>query len=40
MSRRDAVPERGAWAPVWATMRALADVHGDEQVRLVVWFDG
>lgn len=39
MSRRDAVPERGEWAPVWATMRALADVHGDEHVRLVVWFD-
>ncbi|AJF65249.1 hypothetical protein [Streptomyces vietnamensis] len=39
MSRRDAVPEGGEWAPVWATMRALADVHGDEHVRLVVWFD-
>ncbi|WP_418960494.1 hypothetical protein [Streptomyces tritici] len=38
-SRRDAVPEGGEWAPVWATMRALADVHGDEHVRLVVWFD-
>ncbi|MFB6631968.1 hypothetical protein ACFCWY_18890 [Streptomyces sp. NPDC056362] len=39
MSRRDAVPEGGDWAPVWAVMRALADVHGDEHVRLVVWFD-
>ncbi|MFI8244144.1 hypothetical protein ACIF83_44120 [Streptomyces sp. NPDC085866] len=28
----------GSWGPVWATMRELAVVHGDENVRLVVWF--
>jgi hypothetical protein len=39
MTRRDAVPQDGEWAPVWAVMRALADVHGGENVRLVVWFD-
>ncbi|MGW3040735.1 hypothetical protein ACWC9T_11970 [Kitasatospora sp. NPDC001159] len=39
MVRRDAVPEDGEWAPVWKTMSALADVHGGENVRLVVWFD-
>jgi hypothetical protein len=39
MVRRDAVPEDGEWAPVWTIMRALADIHGSENVRLVVWFD-
>lgn len=39
LTRRDAVPEGGEWAPVWVAMRALADVHGAENVRLVVWFD-
>lgn len=38
--RRDAVPEDGDWAPVWQVMGALADVHGGENIRLVVWFDG
>ncbi|RPE43471.1 hypothetical protein EDD90_6674 [Streptomyces sp. Ag109_O5-1] len=37
--RRDAVPEDGPWAPVWAAMETLAGVHGDENVRLVAWFD-
>ncbi|WP_432011354.1 hypothetical protein [Streptomyces cucumeris] len=37
--RRDAVPADGPWQPVWTVMRALAGVHGDAQVRLVVWFD-
>jgi hypothetical protein len=27
------------WEPVWAVMRALASVHGDDNVRLIVWFD-
>ncbi|MFL9684131.1 MULTISPECIES: hypothetical protein [Streptomyces] len=35
----DAVPAGGEWAPVWAVMKALADAHGPENVRLVVWFD-
>ncbi|MFF6777174.1 hypothetical protein ACFY8W_26980 [Streptomyces sp. NPDC012637] len=39
MTRREAVPADGEWRPVWATMGALAEVHGDENVRLVVWFD-
>ncbi|MEU6868377.1 hypothetical protein ABZ924_34970 [Streptomyces sp. NPDC046876] len=39
MTRREALSQDGRWAPVWATMKALADVHGPEYVRLVVWFD-
>ncbi|MEV7520345.1 hypothetical protein [Streptomyces sp. NPDC091371] len=31
-------PPDGSWGPVWAAMRELAGVHGDENVRLVVWF--
>ncbi|MFF8478665.1 hypothetical protein [Streptomyces sp. NPDC015414] len=27
------------WAPVWAVMKTLAELHGPEHVRLVVWFD-
>ncbi|MEU6806452.1 hypothetical protein [Streptomyces neyagawaensis] len=26
------------WAPVWTVMRTLSDLHGPENVRLVVWF--
>ena len=37
--RRDAVPKDGAWKPVWSVMEALASQSGDENVRLVVWFD-
>ncbi|WP_225802083.1 hypothetical protein [Streptomyces sp. NK15101] len=32
------VPPDGDWGPVWAAMRELAATHGDENVRLVVWF--
>ncbi|MFF4082547.1 hypothetical protein ACFYZN_24500 [Streptomyces sp. NPDC001777] len=39
MSRRDAVEDRGEWAPVWTVMETLASQHGDDNVRLVVWFD-
>ncbi|MFF1921758.1 hypothetical protein ACFVW8_14430 [Streptomyces sp. NPDC058221] len=39
MLRRDAVPAEGEWKPVWSVMEALAAVHGDENVRLTVWFD-
>jgi hypothetical protein len=39
MTRRGAVPENGEWKPVWDVMAALAALHGDENVRLVVWFD-
>ncbi|MEV0194736.1 hypothetical protein AB0I39_40245 [Kitasatospora purpeofusca] len=39
MRRRDAVTETGEWQSVWTAMRALAAQHGDDSVRLVVWFD-
>lgn len=39
LRRKDAVPDRD-WAAVWSVMRTLANLHGDEGVRLVVWFDG
>lgn len=39
MTRREAVPSEGEWKPVWSVMEALAAVHGDESVRLTVWFD-
>ncbi|TLS40507.1 hypothetical protein FE633_41190 [Streptomyces montanus] len=48
--RRDAVPPPAggdgnhkdgdsSWEPVWSVMRTLAGVHGEQHVRLVVWFD-
>ncbi|MFI6154380.1 hypothetical protein ACIBCA_17045 [Kitasatospora sp. NPDC051170] len=37
--RREAVPADGPWQPVWEVMRTLAGVHGERNVRLVVWFD-
>ncbi|WP_329124696.1 hypothetical protein [Streptomyces sp. NBC_01465] len=37
--RRDAVRESGDWTPVWTVMEALASQHGDDNVRLIVWFD-
>ncbi|WP_282692196.1 hypothetical protein [Streptomyces sp. CC208A] len=33
-----APPDGEHWGPVWAVMRDLAAVHGDGNVRLVVWF--
>ncbi|MFJ8039541.1 hypothetical protein ACIRBX_03375 [Kitasatospora sp. NPDC096147] len=39
LRRREAAGPDGEWGPVWAVMRALAEVHGKENVRLVVWFD-
>jgi len=43
-SLRHAQPQHGRragthWAPVWDVMRTLAEPHGPEHVRLVVWFD-
>ncbi|WP_326681549.1 hypothetical protein [Streptomyces sp. NBC_01237] len=38
LSRGDAVPDE-EWGPVWTVMRTLAELHGDDDVRLVVWFD-
>ncbi|MFE7615049.1 hypothetical protein [Streptomyces sp. NPDC057496] len=37
--RRDAVTETGEWRLVWEAMETLAAQHGDDNVRLVVWFD-
>ncbi|MFJ8434667.1 hypothetical protein ACIQ9P_25545 [Kitasatospora sp. NPDC094019] len=37
--RRDAVSGTGQWQPVWDAMKGLAAQHGDDNVRLVVWFD-
>ncbi|MGW1493962.1 hypothetical protein [Streptomyces sp. NPDC002402] len=39
LRRRDAVREDGEWQPVWSAMATLAMEHGDDNVRLVVWFD-
>ncbi|MFE0459236.1 hypothetical protein ACFW1A_08225 [Kitasatospora sp. NPDC058965] len=39
LTRRDAVPADGAWQPVWLVLEALARVHGEQNARLVVWFD-
>lgn len=39
LSRRDAIPTGGEWGPVWTVMAALAELHGDDNVRLVVWFE-
>ena len=39
LSRRIVAGEGTHWAPVWDVMRTLADLHGPEHVRLVVWFD-
>ncbi|ADI09298.1 hypothetical protein SBI_06178 [Streptomyces bingchenggensis BCW-1] len=38
LTARMFVPPDGRWAPVWASMSALAAEYGDENVRLVVWF--
>lgn len=37
--RREAVPADGPWEPVWTVVRTLAGVHGEQNVRLVVWFE-
>ncbi|WP_326792658.1 hypothetical protein OHA79_27420 [Streptomyces sp. NBC_00841] len=39
LQRKHAVPD-SEWGSIWSVMRTLADLHGDEGVRLVVWFDG
>jgi hypothetical protein len=39
LRRRDAVPSDGGWQATWEIMRILAGLHGDDAVRLVVWFD-
>ncbi|MFE3583857.1 hypothetical protein [Streptomyces vinaceus] len=38
LTRKQAVPD-AEWGSVWDVMRTLARLHGDEGVRLVVWFD-
>lgn len=39
LRRKDAVPD-DEWGAIWSVMRTLANLHGDDGVRLVVWFDG
>jgi hypothetical protein len=39
LTRRDAIPDEGSWRPVWEVMAVLARLHGDENCRLVVWFN-
>ncbi|MEU8763559.1 hypothetical protein [Streptomyces sp. NPDC048659] len=39
LRRKDAVTATGEWQPVWRAMGDLAERHGDDNVRLVVWFD-
>ncbi|MFD5410904.1 hypothetical protein [Streptomyces nojiriensis] len=39
LRRKNVVP-KGDWGAVWTVMRTLAGLHGDEGVRLVVWFEG
>jgi hypothetical protein len=37
-SRDQTAGDRTHWGPVWSVMRTLSDVHGAENVRVVVWF--
>ncbi|MEU6910563.1 hypothetical protein ABZ935_35405 [Streptomyces coeruleorubidus] len=37
-ARMLAPPDQAPWSRVWNAMRDLADKHGDDNVRLVVWF--
>lgn len=39
LTRRDAIPLESDWDPVWQTMALLGRLHGDDNCRLVVWFD-
>ncbi|MFE1442441.1 hypothetical protein [Streptomyces sp. NPDC058739] len=39
LTRREVVLEKDVWRPVWSVIRTLADLYGDENVRLVVMFD-
>lgn len=38
LSRQAVAGERTNWGPVWSVMRTLGELHGPENVRLVVWF--
>ncbi|MFJ8826175.1 hypothetical protein ACIREE_30940 [Streptomyces sp. NPDC102467] len=38
-SRRAVAGDSTLWGPVWEVMRTLGELHGPENVRLVVWFD-
>lgn len=39
LTRREAIPIGSQWDPLWEAMALYAKLHGDEQCRLVVWFD-
>ncbi|MEU6688417.1 hypothetical protein [Streptomyces sp. NPDC046832] len=36
----DLIPADGPWQHVWNVMGTLAELHGEDNVRLVVWFGG
>jgi hypothetical protein len=38
LTLREAAGDTTHWGPVWTVMRVLADLHGPENVRLIVWF--
>lgn len=38
-TRASAAGTDTGWGPVWSVMRILGELHGAENVRLVVWFD-
>ncbi|MCM1972541.1 hypothetical protein [Streptomyces sp. G1] len=37
-SRQSVAGDETHWGPVWTVMRTLGELHGPENVRLVVWF--
>ncbi|WP_406100636.1 hypothetical protein OG698_00160 [Streptomyces sp. NBC_01003] len=37
-SREQAAGDASHWGPAWSVMRALSDLHGASNVRLIVWF--
>lgn len=39
LTRRHAVPPDSHWHGIWTVMRTLAQVHGNDAVRLVAWFE-
>jgi hypothetical protein len=39
VTRREVALEKDVWLPVWSVMRTLAGLYGDDDVRLLVWFD-
>ncbi|CAM5592043.1 hypothetical protein GCM10010329_48500 [Streptomyces spiroverticillatus] len=38
LTRREVAGDATHWGPVWTVMRVLGELHGAQNVRLVVWF--